>query len=333
MALLSNHRSTPLPAGYSEHGHCHLGLCTGTPYRAGNCSPSGTNIHSSIITPAVEVHFSAFENLDVAAAATYVTANIIADALLLYRCYVVWGARKYIIVGPFLISLVNTTLEKENVSQVLNEVKNGNVGSGENASLQTASAISFSFLIVNLLTNLILTGLIAGRIWWISKETRRALGGADDKRIGSIATMVLESGLLYPVALAIGLALKLTETVTEVHPILTIIVGMAPTLIMVRTELGINIRINSDANEDKYDIEANILSSEYSRGTSFDGGPLSRKERELQVGNSYVSTLCSRTAPSTIIGRETEPRSVLLLQPHMKSLQKAPVVLSPQELS
>ncbi|KAJ4485295.1 hypothetical protein J3R30DRAFT_1339069 [Lentinula aciculospora] len=41
----------------------------------------------------VASHFITYADLTVAANAIYVVANIIADALLLYRCYIVWGSR------------------------------------------------------------------------------------------------------------------------------------------------------------------------------------------------------------------------------------------------
>ncbi|KAJ3873700.1 hypothetical protein F5051DRAFT_455798 [Lentinula edodes] len=212
--------------------------------------------------PLVASHFISYANLTVAAEGIYVAANIIADALLLYRCYVVWGSKKYVIAGPIVISLVNTVIAIVSAALVKNNagrlLKTAGV---ENASLQAADIISYAFLSVNLFTNLMLTGLIAGRIWWIARDTRRSLGidNSSDKSIGGIAAMVLDSGLLYPVALVIGLALTVPGTV-DVQAILTLIVGIAPTLIMVRTDLGISIEnaSNTDPNETValYDLEA-----------------------------------------------------------------------------
>ncbi|GAW09114.1 phophatase 2c family protein [Lentinula edodes] len=203
--------------------------------------------------PLVASHFISYANLTVAAEGIYVAANIIADALLLYRCYVVWGSKKYVIAGPIVISLVNTVIAIVSAALIKNNAgRLLNTAGVENTSLQAADIISYAFLSVNLFTNLMLTGLIAGRIWWIARDTRRSLGidNSSDKSIGGIAAMVLESGLLYPVALVVGLALTVPGTV-DVQAILTLIVGIAPTLIMVRTDLGISIEnaSNTDPNE------------------------------------------------------------------------------------
>ncbi|KAF9063984.1 hypothetical protein BDP27DRAFT_1426363 [Rhodocollybia butyracea] len=224
-------------------------------------------IGGAFFDPVVQAHFSAFESIDIAEAAVYVTANIIADALLLYRCYVVWGARKYIILGPFLISLTNTALglaaavlEQKSSDRILIAVA---ANLGENASLKAVSAISTSFLAVNLVTNIVLTGLIAGRIWWISQETRRSLPGVGGKNLNSIVAMILESGSLYPVALAICLGLNKANTEASIEPVLTVIVGMAPTLIMVRADLGISVQINSD--EKDLELHESRILSPYPR--------------------------------------------------------------------
>ncbi|KAJ3781526.1 hypothetical protein GGU10DRAFT_106762 [Lentinula aff. detonsa] len=217
---------------------------------------------ADINDPIAASHFRTYASLTVAADGVYVAANIIADALLLYRCYIVWASRKYIIAIPVLISLINTVIAIIAAALVKNNAGRLLVTAGvKNSSLQVASIITDAFLSVNLFTNLMLTCLIAGRIWWIARATRQALGVNDsnDKSINSIAAMVLESGLLYPIALIFGLALTVKGTV-EVQPMLTLIVGIAPTLIMVRTDLGISIEDATSPDPDEtvalYDLEA-----------------------------------------------------------------------------
>ncbi|KIK66722.1 hypothetical protein GYMLUDRAFT_911233 [Collybiopsis luxurians FD-317 M1] len=52
--------------------------------------------------------------------------------------------------------------------------------------------------------------------------------------------MVLESGLLYPLALIICLIFIVSNSII-VEPLLTVIVGIAPTMIIVRVDLGISV--------------------------------------------------------------------------------------------
>ncbi|KAJ3847161.1 hypothetical protein EV368DRAFT_69332 [Lentinula lateritia] len=87
------------------------------------------------------------------------TANIIADTILLYRCYLVWGSRKYITPSLAILSLVNTVVA---VLGVVLVAKNDQ----EQVIVQTEYApagpeiISLIFPSINLFTNLALTGLI-----------------------------------------------------------------------------------------------------------------------------------------------------------------------------
>ncbi|KAJ3996507.1 hypothetical protein F5050DRAFT_1818505 [Lentinula boryana] len=213
---------------------------------------------ADINDPIAASHFRTYANLTVAADGVYVAANIIADALLLYRCYIVWASRKYVIAIPVLISLINTVIAIVAAALVKNNAGRLLFTAGvKNSSLQVASI--FYSEIWN--SDLTCFHCLAGRIWWIARATRQALGVNDsnDKSINSIAAMVLESGLLYPIALIIGLALTVKGTV-EIQPILTLIVGIAPTLIMVRTDLGISIEDSTSPHPDDtvapYDLEA-----------------------------------------------------------------------------
>ncbi|KAF9064036.1 hypothetical protein BDP27DRAFT_1334158 [Rhodocollybia butyracea] len=233
----------------------------------------------SINPSSLEVNLLTYEYLQVAEAAIYVVANTIADALLLYRCYIVWGARKYIIIVPSLICIVNTVLalvalgavvralqSQTGNSEIDHAIKNFSPGNIGFPLPKSASIILLLFLAINLFTNIMLTGLIAGRIWWISKETRQSLGEVEDSKrrtsLNSVVKLILESGSLYPVALAFGLGLNATNTVNAVEPILTVIVGMAATLIMVMTDLDLSIHISTDQSHWQQILEPDGMESD-----------------------------------------------------------------------
>ncbi|KIK51347.1 hypothetical protein GYMLUDRAFT_181521 [Collybiopsis luxurians FD-317 M1] len=63
----------------------------------------------------------------------------------------------------------------------------------------------FGFYYANAAFNLILTLLIAGRIWWVVQQSRRAYLGNHyslcDKKFKAIITVLLECGILYPISL------------------------------------------------------------------------------------------------------------------------------------
>ncbi|KAE9384820.1 hypothetical protein BT96DRAFT_1007691 [Gymnopus androsaceus JB14] len=213
-------------------------------------------------------HFTSFENLIVATVAIYVAAIIIADCLLLYRCYIVWGSSKLVIAGPVFITVVNAVTAF--IAAILGKKGSGRLlsstGITENSTIEDAGTLEFIFLCVNLLTNLMLTGLIAGRIWWISHATNRFLSSSsNDKRINGIVAMVLESGLLYPVTLIICIILlDIAHSEVQTQSLLTMVVGIASTLIMVRADLGISIE-NASNGTNGTDYPSDLEMNKYIR--------------------------------------------------------------------
>ncbi|KIK57086.1 hypothetical protein GYMLUDRAFT_773080 [Collybiopsis luxurians FD-317 M1] len=187
-------------------------------------------------------------NFQIALAGIYAGANIIADTLLLYRCFTLWAPRLWVKVGLGILSAINAGMAILSVTlqnMFINDYKSISIS----ATITFGVArilFSYVFLGVNLLTNLVLTGLIAGRLWWISRRTQKYLGldSSNSNRMNKYVAMVLESGLLYPLALTASIAAVKTERYDfgmPNAPILTLFVGIAATMIMVRADLGISI--------------------------------------------------------------------------------------------
>ncbi|KAK7045387.1 hypothetical protein VNI00_007638 [Paramarasmius palmivorus] len=110
------------------------------------------------------------------------------------------------------------------------------------------------FLICTVATNLLLTVLIAGRIIYISREATKYVGKNPRNMYRTAIAVTLESGLIYPVLLIIYIAssrLNSGGESTNLSPYYFISIvaysalnqaaGIAPTLVIVRTSLGIAI--------------------------------------------------------------------------------------------
>ncbi|KAE9390494.1 hypothetical protein BT96DRAFT_1002242 [Gymnopus androsaceus JB14] len=259
--------------------------------------------------PTAIVHFTSFVNLNVAA--TELTSILFEyDLIQLYRCYIVWGSSKLVIAGPVFISVVNTVmaliaaiLEKKGSRRLLSST-----GVTENSSDEAAGNLEFAFLGVNLLTNLILTGLIESG--GVSRTTNRLLSsGSDDKRINGIAAMVLESGLLYPVALIICIILNVLGT-AQVEPLLTMVVGIAPTLIMVRADLGISIENASNGTNDTISDHPNDLEmNKYDQKKALEDAPKSEGYGWSSATKGKASQTRAFDASELGAGEEVEPLS------------------------
>ncbi|GAV99407.1 hypothetical protein LENED_000863 [Lentinula edodes] len=175
-------------------------------------------------------------NLRTAGMALYVTANFVADTLLLYRCYVIWGSRKLVIAGPATVSFLNTETRQPH-----------------------------RFLVINLVTNLLLTSLIAGRLRWTNMLTDRTLKGfsqSNEPHFNGILETLVESCLLYSITLVVSIVLKVYTITSDLDflPILIQILGIATTLIMVRVDLGISVELAA------YDYSSKEIPSDVERG-------------------------------------------------------------------
>ncbi|THU94431.1 hypothetical protein K435DRAFT_860559 [Dendrothele bispora CBS 962.96] len=182
----------------------------------------------------------------------YVLANIIADTILIHRCYKIWGAKKKIIVLPVFISIINNGLALVSLFTGLIEVIE-------------VSTYDSSFLAVNFLTNLFIPFMIAGRIWWIENQVSELLPSRKSNLVRRTMAICLESGIMYPLALLPGLVLTFPrpgKPIVWFIPILLQVVGIAPTFIIVRVALGISIENVQDTirNEENGQRDQVVLS-------------------------------------------------------------------------
>ncbi|EEB98845.1 hypothetical protein MPER_01582, partial [Moniliophthora perniciosa FA553] len=105
---------------------------------------------------------------------------MVADALLVYRLYLVWNCYVKIIIGPVLLLLgyyrfVMLFLPKPSTNQALS-MWISNTEQGENTYAADIYTWGIALFALSLLLNLIVTGLIAGRLWWCGKRMAATVG-------------------------------------------------------------------------------------------------------------------------------------------------------------
>jgi len=155
----------------------------------------------------------------------YGLSNAVADALIIYRCYVIWAYKWKIVLLPILAwcaSLLVTVF--------------GAAGQGNRAVIIAAAT--------SLFTNIIAASLAAGRIWWIGRQARAMLGKDVQIKYRASFAILLESGLLYPAVLLLAVVFFIAP-VAAVGTLSFLamsyqLVGIAPTLIIVRVGLGVS---------------------------------------------------------------------------------------------
>jgi len=164
--------------------------------------------------------------------AILVTNNAVADGLFAYRCYQIWGHNKLVISPPLIFLAVTTALGYRTAYS--NNLSDPN-------SHTMDSRVGFVFAIV---TNLMLTGLTAGRIWWTRRQLRIVGEEKFAQRYTNAISVLLESGAAYCLFLILViLALSFGRTATS-GPLATLasfsygasgqLVNIVPTVFIIR---------------------------------------------------------------------------------------------------
>ncbi|KAK0212410.1 hypothetical protein DFS33DRAFT_1376903 [Desarmillaria ectypa] len=151
-------------------------------------------------------------------------ANIlIADSILIWRCWVVWGRRWPMVVLPILLTVSGTAFD------VLFIYHNAmDKYSSDGAIWGSAVKWGVIFYSMSLATTVYCTALIIFRIL------------AHREQYWSIIEMVVESAVMYALTLVVFIGFLATDDVGGFYPkaLLDTIAGIAPTLIVVRVASG-----------------------------------------------------------------------------------------------
>lgn len=160
--------------------------------------------------------------------------NLVTDLLFLYRCFVIWGAKRGILVLPGMFIFATVVV--------------GCIAALQYAGLITLDPSVDPRVPVSMagVTNTLLMCLTAGRIWYIRRETKALTGQSFQKRYATAIAIVLESGVLYSlcvityvISTSIGTK-SASETIFRgvAWSMVQIGVNIVPTLILVRVGMG-----------------------------------------------------------------------------------------------
>jgi len=200
----------------------------------------------------------------------YVANNVIADGLFIYRCYVIWNRNIYVVVVPTIMAVVAFVF-------------------GVDQALPLAP-----FFGITLGTTVLVTGLTAGRIWWIGRQARAHMKPDMRARYATNISMIVESGVIYSAGILTYLILgAIPFTLPAQDPsveMLAQIVGIVPTLIIVRVGLGLEVCSQSG--------------SATSSGTVLDSNVYSRSRPHIRIfrSNSIEINDVEKNIPDSTAG-------------------------------
>ncbi|KAF8874479.1 hypothetical protein BD779DRAFT_1790493 [Infundibulicybe gibba] len=177
------------------------------------------------------------EKLEFGSMVIFATIDYLAQMILLYRCWIVWGRRWAVVAVPGFLALV--TLGGGFALAVFSNPflwSNVNPPSLIRRFQPTGVTTSSISLVVNALTTL----LIITKIFITSREVRSALGSDSHQSFRIATAMLIESGLLmfavqlvYVVIFSVRL-----EGINIISSLVTQIYGITPTLLHIRVAMG-----------------------------------------------------------------------------------------------
>ncbi|KAF8960650.1 hypothetical protein BDZ97DRAFT_1296114 [Flammula alnicola] len=150
----------------------------------------------------------------------YITSNVIADSLVIYRCHAVWNRSKRVIILPCFLLLCGTACGYAFIALSKEEYR--------------FRKLLVAFLFTTVTLNMLVTVLMAGRIWWIARKARAILGPGLSSKYNTMIAIIVESGVIY--SMYVVLDVVYPDLILDAG--LAQIVGIVPTLIIVQIGLG-----------------------------------------------------------------------------------------------
>ncbi|KAJ8090901.1 hypothetical protein PM082_024824 [Marasmius tenuissimus] len=137
--------------------------------------------------------------------AVTVTSNLFTDLILIWRCFLVWEGRKRVISLPASLCFVNNVLGYLTMLNSRGDRPNfvGLQVDVRGEKLQPQSIVLLAYSLGSLCSNLLLTSLIVGRVFYISHRVARLSKQPVAQIYRTVIYAVVESGILYPMTLLI----------------------------------------------------------------------------------------------------------------------------------
>ncbi|KAJ7432167.1 hypothetical protein B0H11DRAFT_820125 [Mycena galericulata] len=168
---------------------------------------------------------------------TMLVANtLLADCVLIYRCFAVWNSDWRVIVLPTLTTLAGMALGSLTMFEAAQFVESG----GDPKFIRAGLDYAGPYFCMCLATTLLATILIVARIVCLT-YANAGTGAFKFSGYRAVIEMVVESALLYSAVLVVYIALLFDSAYENLYAqaILIEMTGIAPTLIVARVSFGL----------------------------------------------------------------------------------------------
>ncbi|KZT28146.1 hypothetical protein NEOLEDRAFT_1130133 [Neolentinus lepideus HHB14362 ss-1] len=174
-------------------------------------------------------------------------SNLVADGLLIWRCFVLWNRSFFVIAIPFILLLAETACGYAVVAfdvqifllRLHAPLDETEPPPGWFRLSRLENGMTITFFSASFITNLLMSSLIALRIW---KATRDL--GKRRSRYMRVASLILETGVIYSVCLLLcAIFIHMSGRAgtigwTFMFSVVTQTVGIFPTVIILLVALG-----------------------------------------------------------------------------------------------
>ncbi|KAJ7454745.1 hypothetical protein FB451DRAFT_1373402 [Mycena latifolia] len=160
-----------------------------------------------------------------------VTANVLGDGLMLYRCYMFWGHNRLAMGFPCLLYLSSVAMGITMTIQ--SGLPGGDIFHG------TTVNFGIPWVVLTIVFNILVTAMISVRLLWMHSRANKVLGAATKRYTGLLAILV-ESALPFTL-LGIGYLATYTKEVPESLALAGIwgaFVTLSPQAIILRVAMG-----------------------------------------------------------------------------------------------
>jgi len=161
-----------------------------------------------------------------------VTANVLGDGLMLYRCYVFWGHVRWAMFFPSLVYLASVAMGITTTIQ--SGLPNGDFFQGITVNF------GIPWIVLTIVFNIMVTAMIALRLLAMHAKGKKVLGAETTKRYTGLLAILVESALPFTVLGICYLATYIKEIPESLAfaDIWGCFVTLSPQAIILRVAMG-----------------------------------------------------------------------------------------------
>jgi len=180
--------------------------------------------------PGTEAYFADNKNgVRVSKDLLLLASALLGDGLICWRLFVIWSRNVYVLIAPVIILVAEGV-----IGLLVVGFDYHSIGQPEHKFQDVLNVGSIVVVACSVVVNILVTSLIAGRLWWMGRQIQDI---SDRQAYTRIIVVLIESGSLYTATILVFFVFvvaRMEGAYRLIDYIVTICVAIAPTLIVFR---------------------------------------------------------------------------------------------------